>query len=195
MEKNNSIDDLFRRIAFRDDDLAFKELFFSFYPSLCVFAGRYIFSPETCEDIVQDTFFKLWKNRKTIEITSSFRNFLITTVKNNCTDYLRRESVQQNYVRKQAASSLNDDTPEEIYTVRELEELLRIALEKMPENVRVAFEMSRLKNMSYTQIAQEMAVSPRTVESYISKALTILRVELKDYFLLLLLLYPGFFNN
>lgn len=58
--KNLSPDDLFRKIAFNDDQQAFKELFFDFYPSLCVFAGRYVDSPETCEDIVQDTFFHVF---------------------------------------------------------------------------------------------------------------------------------------
>lgn len=51
----------FMRIAVSDDKEAFKELFFDFYPALCVFAGRYIASAETCEDIVQDTFLYIWK--------------------------------------------------------------------------------------------------------------------------------------
>lgn len=191
MEKKDLIDDLFRRITFNDDIDAFKKLFFSFYPSLCIFAGRYICSHETCEDIVQETFLKLWKKRKEIEISSSFRNFLITTVKNNCMDYLRQESARYNYTQKYMEVPLRNDTPEEIYTIRELEHLLQAALKKMPENSRIAYEMSRLKDMSYTEIAQEMSVSPRTVESYISKALTVLRLEMKDYFLFILLFLKG----
>lgn len=191
MAESVVLDNLFRRIAFHDDQEAFKELFFDFYPALCVFAQRYISSPETCEDIVQDTFFYLWKNRKKIEISSSFKNLLITSVKNNCTDYLRKQSVRQGHAERQSASGIADapDTPETIYTINELEEMLRRALEQMPENVRRAFELSRFGNMTYNQIAEEMSVSPKTVEAYISKALNALRDELKDYLPLVLITY------
>lgn len=192
MVENAVLDNLFRRIAFQDDQDAFKELFFDFYPSLCVFAGRFISSRETCEDIVQDTFFYLWKNRKKIEITSSFKNLLITSVKNSCTDYLRKQSVRQSHAERQSVvSGIADatDTPEEIYTIRELEEMFHAALAQLPENVRRAFELSRFENMTYNQIAEEMSVSPKTVEAYISKALSILRTELKDYLPIVLITY------
>lgn len=188
MAENTALDNLFRRMAFQDDREAFRELFFDFYPSLCVFAQRYISSPEACEDIVQDTFFYLWKNRKRIEITSSFRNFLITSVKNSSIDYLRKQSVRQHYIEKQIVSDIAD-TPETIYTIRELEEMFNAALAQIPENARRAFQMSRFENMTYNQIAEEMSVSPKTVEAYISKALTLLRAELKDYLLVVLIMY------
>lgn len=185
MIESTVLDNLFRKIAFEDDRKAFQELFFDFYPSLCVFAQRYIASPEACEDIVQDTFFHLWKNRKKIEITASFRNLLITSVKNSCMDYLRKQSVRKAHSEKQVAEAISEsysvDTPEGVYTIRELEAMLHIALQQMPENVRKAFELSRFEKMTYNQIAEEMSVSPKTVESYISKALSILRVELRDY--------------
>lgn len=186
MKDNASLHNLFRKIAFNDDQEAFKELFFDFYPSLCVFAQRYISSPEVCEDIVQETFYNLWKNRKKIEVTSSFRNFLITSVKNSCTDYLRKQSVRQNYVKRKTAHE-KMDTPEEIYTISELEEMLHAALERLSPNVRKAFELSRFENMTYNDIAEKMNVSSKTVEVYIRKALSMLRAELKDYLPLLLL--------
>ena len=164
-------------------------MFFDFYPSLCVFAERYVSSPEASEDIVQETFYNLWKNRKKIEVTSSFRNLLITSVKNSCVDYLRKQSVRRIHSERQIYHE-NIDTPEEIYTVSELEEMLKTALDRLPPNVRKAFELSRFENMTYNKIAEEMDVSPKTVEAYISKALSVLRVELKDYLpLTLLFLY------
>jgi RNA polymerase sigma-70 factor (ECF subfamily) len=164
-----------------NDQEAFKKLFFDFYPALCVFAQRYIPSLEACEDIVQDTFFYLWKNREKITVTSSFRNLLITSVKNNCLDYIRKQSVRQLHAEKQTAPNAAD-TPDAIYTTKELEETLHAALGQLPENVRKAFELSRFENMTYNEIAQDMAVSPKTIEAYISKALNVLRNELKDFF-------------
>jgi RNA polymerase sigma-70 factor (ECF subfamily) len=188
MKETALLDNLFRKIAFHDDQEAFKELFFDFYPSLCVFAQRYIPSLEACEDIVQDTFFHLWKNREKIKVTSSFRNLLITSVKNNCVDYIRKQSVRQHHAEKQTAPA-PADTPDAIYTVRELEEMLHATLAQLPENVRKAFELSRFEHLTYNEIAKAMSVSPKTVEAYISKALNILRDELKDYLPCILLAY------
>lgn len=99
-------------------------------------------------------------------------------------DYLRKQAVRQNYAGKEISVETTD-SPEEVYTIFELEEKLNAALAKLPDNVRKAFQMSRFENMTYKQIAEEMSVSPKTVEAYISKALSVLRTELKDYLPLL----------
>ena len=187
MKNDAYIENLFLRVAFNDDQQAFKELFFEFYPALCVYAEGFTDCNETGKDLVQDTFLKIWKDRKRIVITSSFRNFLVTSVKNACLDYLRKQSLHQSYAEKQNRSSHLPDSPEEIYTLKELEDLINRALDKLPDNIRQAFEMSRFKDMTYDQIAGKMQISSKTVESYISKALVLLRIELKDYFPLLLL--------
>ena len=187
MKEKNTYETLYLKIAFEDDHKVFKELFFEFYPSLCVFAERYISSPEICEDIVQEVFFNIWKNRKTLNIHSSFRNFLITSVRNRCLDYLRKESSHNTYIENYT-SSFTSPSPIDVYTTKELQEMLQIALNKLPQNVQLAFDMSRTKEMTYKEIATEMGVSSKTVESYISQALKTLREELKDYLPLLLLL-------
>jgi len=78
-------------------------------------------------------------------------------------------------------------SPEEVYTLKELETTIGEALAKLPPNVREAFEMSRFKGMTYITIADKMEVSQKTIESYISRALKILRIELRDYLPFLLL--------
>lgn len=168
------------RISLYDDQKAFEELFFDFYPSLCVFAQRYIYSSDFCEDIVQDTFFHIWSHRKKINITSSFRNFLITSVKNNCLDYLRKESVRNRVLNKNDIL-IDHETPDEIYSTTELEELIATVLQKMPKNIKKAFEMNRFENLTYNQIADRMKLSPKTIESYMSKALQLFREHLKEY--------------
>ena len=180
MKNKDIYETLYLKIAFEDDHDAFKELFFEFYPSLCVFAGRYVSLPEACEDIVQEVFLNIWKNRKTLNIHSSFRNFLVTSVRNSCTDFLRKQSSHHKYVEN-LTTLYSSETPDEIYTIKELEEMLQSALEKLPPNVQSAFNMSRSQKMTYKEIATEMDISPKTVESYISQALKLLREELKDY--------------
>ncbi len=179
-------DDLFKRVAFDDDEQAFKVLFVEFYPSLSVFAMRFVDGEEAARDIVQDVFFNVWKGRKSTFVTSSFRNFLITSVRNQCVDYLRRQKLEHQFMEKGRLTGIQT-SPEEMYTLKELEVVLSRALAKLPDNVREAFEMNRFKGMTYNAIAEEMEVSPKTIEAYMSKALKILRVELSDYLPLLIL--------
>jgi RNA polymerase sigma-70 factor (family 1) len=186
-EKDTIYENLFRKAAFQDDEEAFRQLFLEFYPALCVFAMRSVYHEEEARDIVQDVFFKIWKNRKSININTSFRNFLITSVRNGCTDYLRRQDIENQYMGKKRLFSIHT-SPEELYTLKELESAIAEVLAEMPNNVREAFEMSRFKGMTYTSIAEKMQVSPKSIEVYISKALKILREKLQDYLPLLLLL-------
>lgn len=187
-DKISSIDSLFWRIAIQDDEIAFRTLFFQFFSPLCVFAHRYIDSWETCEDIVQETFFKIWKNRKNIEINTSSRNFLITSVKNTCIDYLRKQETEQNWQQKEIENNTSWYTSGDIYSTIELEQMLSAALAKLPDNIRIVFEKNRFEGMTYSQIAAEHNISVKTVESYMTKALKHLRIELKDYLTLMILL-------
>ncbi len=183
-----NIDQLFWRIALKDDEKAFRSLFFEFFSALCVFAHRYIDNWESCEDIVQDTFFKIWKNRKNIEINTSSRNFLITSVRNNCIDHLRKQESEHNW-RLKEMEKMNAPAIDDLYSVTELEGMLQTALDKLPKNTRAIFEMNRFEGKTYAKIAEEKGISVKTVEAHMSKALKHLRHELKDYlpFVILLL--------
>lgn len=182
MKDDKHFDSLFRKAVFQDNQQAFKELFFEFYSALCIVAGRYVFCEKTAEDIVQETFFKIWKNRKKIDLNTSFRNFLITSVQNNCIDDIRKQNLAQRYNERQTVLLDNISvSPEEVYTLKELELIINQALDKLSPKVSEAFKMNRFKGMKYAEIANEMDVSQKTIESYISRVLKVLRVELKDY--------------
>lgn len=185
----NIIDSLFWKIALKDDETAFRTLFFQFFSPLCVFAHRYIENWETCKDIVQETFLKIWKNRKNIEINTSCRNFLITSVKNSCIDHLRKKESELDWQQKNSVA-IQSHSSEDVYTTIELEQMLNTALSKLPETVRIVFEKNRFGGKTYNEIAIEHNISIKTVEAYMTKALKHLRIELKDYLpLLLLFLY------
>ncbi len=185
MKDLTTIDQLFLRIALKDDEEAFRTLFFEFFSSLCVFAHKYIDSWETCEDIVQDNFYKIWRNRKSIEITTSARNFLITSVRNSCIDYLRKQQNERNW---QENENEDKQTYNDLYSHIELEQMLNEALTKLPDNIREIFEMNRFEGKTYKEIAEIKQISVKTVEANITKALKHLRIELKDYLPLVLLL-------
>jgi RNA polymerase sigma-70 factor (ECF subfamily) len=143
---------------------------------------------ETARDIVQEVFFNIWKNRKKIELESSFATLSYRRAQTGRPN-LRKRSVLTALPPITSSMEPSEQSPEEIYTINELEQIIGKAIQKLPPNIREAFEMNRFKGMTYNEIAQQMSLSPKTIEAYISKALSILRVELKDYLPLFFLIF------
>lgn len=187
MKHQDNLNDIFARIIFQESEEAFKDLFFDFFGPLCLFAGRYIEDKATCEDVVQEVFFQIWEHRKQLKIQQSARNYLITSVRNACIDYLRANQMKLQYTQ---AFDINEsiinkhainEEASSVLAISELKEQLDKSLAKLPEAVRQAFELNRFEDLTYNEIAVQMNVSVKTVEAYISKALKLLRIELKDF--------------
>ena len=174
-----NIESLFLKIALHNDEEAFRMLFVEFFTPLCVFAKRYLSTLEDCEDAVQDTFLKIWKNRKSLDINTSGRNFLITSVKNICIDRLRKQDSERQYLNELSDTQFLDTV--DLYSIRELETMLAVALTGLPENIRNVFEMNRFEGKTYAAIASEQNLSVKTIEAYMTKALKHLRNVLKDF--------------
>ena len=190
-----SIEYLLWSISNNDDQVAYRSLFEQYYVSLCQFARRYIDDQETREDIVQDVFFTIWEKRKTIIPYTSGKNFLITCVKNLSLNYLRSQGYKQEYEKKKKKNiPIYFNNLDDLYTLQELQHLLYQTLEKLPPEYRLAFELNRLENKSIEEIAEIMGVSCRTVKRYKSKAIEILKKELKDY-LPLFMLFTSIFDK
>ena len=186
--ESEQIDFMLRSITLHDDGVAFRYLFEHYYPSLCLFAKRFIDDRETREDIVQEVFFRLWDKRKQITVTSSAQNYLLTSVRNLCLNYLRRQETQQPF-EESLFDQPDDEEGDRLIQLRELEEQLAQALALLPPEYRLAFELNRMEGKSLEEVAQRMGVSTRTVERYRDKALALLQTELKEYLPLFLLLF------
>ena len=186
--ESEQIDFMLRSITLHDDEVAFRYLFEHYYPSLCLFAKRFIDDRETREDIVQEVFFRLWDKRKQITVTSPAQNYLLTSVRNLCLNYLRRQEVQQPF-EESLFDQPDDEEGDRLIQLRELEEQLAQALAQLPPEYRLAFELNRMEGKSLEEVAQRMGVSTRTVERYRDKAIALLQTELKEYLPLFLLLF------
>ena len=182
-------DDRFLVIALKQDDKqAFTRLFHAYYKDLVLFGGTYIPEKSTCEDIVQNIFLKLWNDRKSLVIENSLKSYLLKAVRNYCLDeLLHRRIIDEHIAYELKSDSIDIDTTENYILYSDLCRQLKNALEQLPPQEREVFEMSRLENIKYQEIANRLNISVRTVEVRISKALKQLRILLKDFYLLLFL--------
>ena len=75
----------------------FEVLFKKYYEMLCAFGYKYLENIEQIEEVVQDTFYNIWKNRTNLNIKTSMKSYLYTAVKNNCLQVLRTRSLDIKY--------------------------------------------------------------------------------------------------
>jgi RNA polymerase sigma-70 factor (family 1) len=170
------------------EEKVFEDVFRSFYPALCRYAESIVKDDAQAEDIVQQVFVTIWEKRMSISFQLSAKAYLYRAVHNRCLNYLEQGKVRQLYrnesVGKEEPLSAAADAGGER---RELQERISRAIEKLPEQCRLIFRLSRFDEMKYAEIAAHLNISVKTVENQMGKALRILREELKEYLPLLLL--------
>ena len=171
-------DDLLLERLKAGDRKVFTMLFEYYYTGLVVFADRYIHDMELSEDIAQSAFVHLWENKHAIK-SASIRYYLANAVKNNCVDLIRKKETQEKYIQRQEKHSPDHGT--EFWAESELEQMIENAISNLPPRCREIFILSRIEGLSSHEIAQKLQLSQRTVETQITKALKVLRKELKDY--------------
>jgi RNA polymerase sigma-70 factor, ECF subfamily len=172
---------------------AYSILFNNYYKDLVLFGGNFLPNKSLCEDIVQNVFLKLWRDRDNIEIETSLKSFMLRSVQNNCLDELRHKVVIREHESYSMAYGILDNIDTENYILySDLQTHLADALSKLPESCREAFEMNRLEGLKYREIADKLNVSERTIEVRIGKALRLLRNHLKEFFVAAFMLYHFF---
>ncbi|MCM1504390.1 MAG: RNA polymerase sigma-70 factor [Muribaculum sp.] len=151
-------------------------LYMEYAPKVRDFAFRFVQNREEADDITHDVFFKIWELRKSLSGISSIKAYLFRMTKNAILNNFRQKQIQDKYCDdiRNNISEESDDTDSAV-TTADLLEMIELAIDRMPEQRRKVFCMSRYENMTYEQIAQKLDISPKTVQYHISAALAELR--------------------
>lgn len=167
--------------------VAFEKLFQEFYHSMCMHASFYVKDNDVAEDIVQEMFVALWSREGKFRNISDLKTFLYISVKNRCLNYIRdRREVVDNVGLERGGSDVvfkNWLIEEETYRI------LDNAINGLAPQSAQIIKMS-LDGKQNKEIAEALNVSVNTVKTLKYNALNKLRVVLKDYFYILLLLLP-----
>lgn len=174
----HSEDEIIRRLR-KGETSAFDELYSIYSRNVYRFAYSFLKSRQDSEEIIQEVFLKVWKNRKTIDGYFSFKSFLFTITYNVIIDEFRKRLKDNKYREFLAARAdhLSMDT-ERTIEYQELNKRYAAAVEQLPESRRMIYKLHRDEGLSYRDIAAKLEISPRTVENQISQALKYLRSAL-----------------
>lgn len=166
----------------------FERFFLITFPKVKAFAWKILKSESDAEDIAQDVFVKLWSCPEIWESQDTWNAYIYTMVRNHIYNFLKHKSIELNYQEQfinRQDTPTQKDAEDELYA-KEINLLLKMALDKMPEQRKNVFIMSRQKGMSNQEIADRLQLSVRTVERH-------LYLALKDLKKIILLAFFSYF--
>lgn len=175
-------DEQLLRRQFADDPKKGCELLFRrYYANLCNHAVRFVYAREVAEDIVSEVFANFWHSRVFDQITTSYRAYLYKAVRNRAYNYVQWELKRTDPI--ESVPPLSPDLspePDAVLHYHELSRKIERVIQELPPRCRRAFVLKRIEGKTYAEIATEMQLAPKSVESLVSRALTRLRQALKD---------------
>jgi RNA polymerase sigma-70 factor (ECF subfamily) len=170
-----------RKIRKGDLD-SFEKLFHQYYPGLCGYAESLLGKPEVAEEVVQDVFYNIWKNRDSLKINRSLQSYLYRSAYNNSMMYLRKMR-REHFLDDGYKIDVEVDSPDpsQVLQLNEVSELVAKTLEGLPERTREIFRMNRQEGLKYREIADRLSISVKTVEANMGRALKALRISMEKY--------------
>lgn len=168
------------------DQQAFEVVFKEHYQMLCSFAFHYLKDHDESEEVVQQVFFNLWKNREQITVQKNVLGYLMQAVKNHCLNKIKKWKTEQGYVSSSVSEeNTQRNTPYDQAVSSELEKKVLELIDLLPPERQKVFVMSRLQGKKYKEIAELLGISVKTVENQMGKALKYMRTHLQEYLAIL----------
>ena len=172
-------DDRQKRLRLKSGDPeAFAELFREHQPSILNYVYRLSGGNSTlAEDVSQQVFMSFWTHRNEYDLDKPITPLLLTMARNAWLNAAKREDYRKTSELKEDGASAKDSGLER----RELETAIEKSLASLEEPLREVFILSRYHSLKYSQIAQMLGISVKTVEARLSRALQDLQKLLKDF--------------
>jgi len=168
----------------RFDEEAFEVFFKEYFKQLCAYCQyKFGFELYYAKDIVQTGFVKLWETRQTLSPELSLKAYLYRIVTNLSLDIIKHQKVKQKHEKYvlQIASKSSSISNFENVDFKQLTTDISKAVSELPEQMRRIFELCRYEGLKYTEVANHLNISVKTVETQMSRALVKLRQKLSGH--------------
>jgi RNA polymerase sigma-70 factor (ECF subfamily) len=179
MESANIEKELLKQSA-EGDANAFAGLFRMYRHKLYGFLLRTTGSPEMAEDIAQDIFLKLWKNRELLTEIEQFGGYIYRMAQNQVINSLKRMARETLILDELGKTPpLTDPDAEAQLSLQEVTQSLHHALDKLTPKQKLVYTLSRERGLKHEEIARYLNISPSTVNNHMIEALRLIRQQLR----------------
>lgn len=186
----NNLDDAeLIKLLYTGNKQAFDMIYHRYFAKLYSVTFKRVKSKEVAEEIIQELFTNLWVKRELLNINQQFSSYIFTSVKYMIFKYYRREGIEKVYAEnlKIAYSEMENPTEETVF-FNELNTQFENAVNHLPGKSKMIFSLSRKEHKTNKEIAHQLGITEKAVEYHITKSLSLLRVNLKDFAALLFIL-------
>ena len=168
--------DLVERVK-SGDQPALEEIFHRYYDGLCRFTFSLTHSRDDVEDLVQDIFVKIWARRAFWNPKGSISAYLFKAARNQSINFLKSKKINSVSVFADEESLPVEEKEDLIDEINDRDAVAAVseAIRKLPERCRLVFTLNRQEGLTYSEIAEVLGISEKTVENQISHALKTLR--------------------
>jgi len=165
------------KACMRGDSAAQRELYERYAPKMMGVCMRYARDEAEAEDILQESFIKIFQHIKKYNFQGSWEGWLRRIVINTAIDHLRRQkhtqyqlSIEQDQVKEVAASEVDQ---------LELEYLYQI-IQELPAGYRLVFNLYAIEGYAHKEIAEQLSISESTSRSQYTRARAILMQRIRE---------------
>jgi RNA polymerase sigma-70 factor (ECF subfamily) len=175
------------------DDTAFSQLVVAYQDRLVGLLTHLVGERDAAEDLAQEVFLRVYRARKGYQPTAKFATWLFRIAQNLASNS-RRGRRRRREVPFAGTREVSDSRPQEALlpeksaflpnrqiAKRELQDVVREALEELGERQKLAVLLHKFEGMSYADIAETMELTPQAVKSLLSRARENLRAKLEMY--------------
>ncbi len=172
----------------RGDKQSFERIYLYFTPRLKAFLTQYISKENEAEELVQDCFVELWERRDKFREDTNIAAWLYTVSKNKALKQLAKEATRQRYINheKYTETNLQLDALSKLdilsFDDENVIKRIELSFQKLSDAVRTVLYKRRFEGKTTKEVAEELGISIKTVEAHTTKALKILRADLKDLY-------------
>jgi RNA polymerase sigma-70 factor (family 1) len=162
------------------DQEALSTLYNIYSDQLIYYVQRAAKSPFLAEDIVHDTFLKIWQHRDQLDPTKPIRPYLFVIAKRTLLNLLKRANHEGQIISEMQKYAFEEDqSTQHLLAYNESSKLINEAIDNLSGQVKRTFICCRLQGMSYKQAAEMLQITESTVNKHMSKALHLIREYLK----------------
>lgn len=165
----------------RGDTNSYTQFFNAYWKRIFANAQHFTKDPELAQDLAQEVFLKIWVKREQLSEVNNLESYLFAIARNVFLDHLKKKTLDfsnSQYLKIWFAET--SQTVQQKLELEELETAVQNAIDRLPPQMQTAFRLSRFEGLTHDQIAAKMNISKVTSQSYIVRALTIIRKLLLD---------------